>query len=258
MSKKNQYQEIELDRPDLNKCPDCGCFFASDTCPLCRQVCPEHMRAGNRAPVKPQKVKKSRDNGRVKFIRWYHEWWFIVILFLIMPLAGLVVLFTSPHKFRSKILFVVGYLTIPTILSFVLMLGGSAILSWLTPDPVDTSLTKEAYVEKCVEVDPELYYRSPEAYEKAYVKMTLTVVKSTYHATGTSGDTYYLCRAQGHDNFYLIVRDCLIDGEQNLLPGDSVTIYGQYGSSATVADEDGLHYTAPCINTAYVVINAVE
>ena len=27
--------EDELDRPDLNKCPDCGCYFASDECPLC-------------------------------------------------------------------------------------------------------------------------------------------------------------------------------------------------------------------------------
>ena len=25
----------ELDRPDLNKCPDCNCFFAGDNCPLC-------------------------------------------------------------------------------------------------------------------------------------------------------------------------------------------------------------------------------
>ena len=24
----------ELDRPDLNKCPDCNCFFDGDFCPL--------------------------------------------------------------------------------------------------------------------------------------------------------------------------------------------------------------------------------
>ena len=50
--------DVELDRPDLNKCPDCNCFFAGDNCPICGKVCPEHMRAGNRAPVKPQKKKK--------------------------------------------------------------------------------------------------------------------------------------------------------------------------------------------------------
>ena len=25
----------ELDRPDLNKCPDCKCFFGGDNCPIC-------------------------------------------------------------------------------------------------------------------------------------------------------------------------------------------------------------------------------
>ena len=42
----------ELDRPDLNKCPDCGCFFGQDYCPICGKLCPEEMRAGNRAAVK--------------------------------------------------------------------------------------------------------------------------------------------------------------------------------------------------------------
>ena len=47
--------DTELDRPDLNKCPDCKCYFAGDTCPLCGKVCPEEMRAGNRKPVKVKK-----------------------------------------------------------------------------------------------------------------------------------------------------------------------------------------------------------
>ena len=41
----------ELDRPDLNKCPDCGCFFSSDNCPLCGKPCPEEMRAGNKVRI---------------------------------------------------------------------------------------------------------------------------------------------------------------------------------------------------------------
>ena len=49
----------ELDRPDLNKCPDCDCFFASDACPLCKKICPEEMRAGNRKPVKHKKRKNT-------------------------------------------------------------------------------------------------------------------------------------------------------------------------------------------------------
>ena len=55
----------ELDRPELNKCPDCECYFATDECPLCGKICPEEMRAGNRAPVK----HKKRKNSSPKFSR---------------------------------------------------------------------------------------------------------------------------------------------------------------------------------------------
>lgn len=256
MSKQFGYDDVELDRPDLNKCPDCECYFSTYTCPLCKKVCPEEMRSGNRLPPpKPKKRRKSADSGRVRFINWYHEWWFIVILFLIMPLAGLVVLFTSPHKFRHKIMFVVGYLTIPLILSIVLSLCGSALLAWLTPDPVDTSLTREEYVEKCAEVDPEEYYRNPESFENAYVKISLTVVSKSYKDTDTSGTAYYLCHANGRTDFYIIIRDCFLDGEQNLLVGDEVTFYGQYGASQTVIDQNSQYYTAPCIKAAYADLN---
>ena len=52
----------ELDRPDLNKCPDCGCFFESLTCPICKKVCPEEMRAGNRPTVKKTRKKQKGYN----------------------------------------------------------------------------------------------------------------------------------------------------------------------------------------------------
>jgi len=45
-----------LDRPDLNRCPDCGCYFESEECPLCGKICPEDMRAGNRKEVKQKKI----------------------------------------------------------------------------------------------------------------------------------------------------------------------------------------------------------
>ena len=91
----------ELDRPDLNKCPDCGCFFAQDSCPLCGKVCPEEMRAGNRKP--PKKVKQASVSDRVTFVQWYHSWWFIVIMMFIFPIAGIALLVTSPHKKWQKI-----------------------------------------------------------------------------------------------------------------------------------------------------------
>ena len=83
------YDSDELDRPELNKCPDCECFFASDECPLCGKICPEEMRAGNRAKVKPPKKRKN-SSGRVQFIPWYHSWWFILLMMYFMPIAGII------------------------------------------------------------------------------------------------------------------------------------------------------------------------
>lgn len=251
MSKQFGYDDTELDRPDLNKCPDCGCFFASDYCPLCKKECPEEMRAGNRKAVKPKRVKKSRDSGRVQFISWYHEWWFIVILFLIMPLAGLVVLFTSPHKFRHKILFVVGYLCIPTLISMCIF-GGSLLLGGIFNQPlVNDDLSAEEYRQACAEVEPEEYYRSPASYEKAYLKITLTVVSKASVSQEGADNTFYLCQAPGREDFYIIVYNCLIEGDQNFLPGDTVTFYAQYGGTRTVYDEQGQFFSAPSINAAY-------
>ena len=92
----------ELDRPDLNKCPDCDCFFASDTCPLCKKVCPEEMRAGNRKPVKHKKQRRSSGSGRIYFIQWYHRWWFIILMIWAIPIAGIVLLVSSPHEKWKK------------------------------------------------------------------------------------------------------------------------------------------------------------
>ena len=122
----------ELDRPDLNKCPDCECFFAGETCPLCGKVCPEEMRAGNRKPPKKQRRLRSGSNGRVTFVEWYHSWWFIVLMMIFIPIAGIVLLITSPHRTRSKIIFVVIfvvlYFVVPFIFNLVMQLITLALL----------------------------------------------------------------------------------------------------------------------------------
>lgn len=50
----------DYDRPDLNKCPDCDVYFSSDICPVCKKVCPEEMRAGNRETKTIRKNKSSK------------------------------------------------------------------------------------------------------------------------------------------------------------------------------------------------------
>ena len=107
----------ELDRPDLNKCPDCDCYFSSDACPLCKKICPEEMRAGNRKPVK-QKKRRSQGNGRVTFLEWYQRWWFIILMLWLFPILGIILLATSPHEKRKK--WIVGGIFIAwTLISYV-------------------------------------------------------------------------------------------------------------------------------------------
>ena len=119
----------QLDRPDLNKCPDCGCFFETNECPLCGKVCPEEFRAGNRKAVKPPKRKKG-GSERVVFMDWYYSWWFIILMMIFAPIVGIILFASSPRKTWVKITFavlaIVFYL-MPYILFFI-----TWILSFIT------------------------------------------------------------------------------------------------------------------------------
>lgn len=97
----------ELDRPDLNKCPDCECFFAEETCPLCGKVCPEEMRAENRKPAKKEKRRRGCSNGRVTFVEWYHSWWCIILATVFMAPLGIILMLTSPHRTLWKVIFTI-------------------------------------------------------------------------------------------------------------------------------------------------------
>ena len=41
----------------------------------------------------------------------------------------------------------------------------------------------------------------------------------------------------------------------NLLPGDTVTFYGEGAGTVTVTDTQYVTHTAPCINAAFAVLN---
>ena len=137
----------ELDRPALNKCPDCLCFFAGDNCPLCGKVCPEEMRAGNRKPPKKEK-KRRQSSGRVTFVEWYHSWWFIILTMIFIPIVGIILLATSPHKKSSKITFII----IACVYLLITTIGIGTIIGWVLnifDPPVNTKLSRGEYVAKC-------------------------------------------------------------------------------------------------------------
>lgn len=243
----------ELDRPDLNKCPDCGCFFPQDDCPLCGKPCPEEMRAGNREP--PKKSKKRRSGSdRVVFVEWYHSWWFIILMMFFFPIVGIILLVTSPHKKSLKIAFAVAAILYTIVSTFGI---GNIIgqVTQLWEKPVDTSLNREEYIAACGTVTPEGFYRGAEGYTDDYVTTTLTVERKIVDSFDSGKyATYYLCRQAG-ENFAILIRDCQRENAQNFLPGDKITVYGEAAENATIYDETYTAYTAPCINVAYATLN---
>jgi hypothetical protein len=112
----------ELDRPDLNKCPDCECFFAGEACPLCGKICPEEMRAGNRKPPKKAKRRRGGNPGRVTFVEWYHSWWCIILASIFMAPVGIILMITSPRRTLWKVLFIVAVVLVEFVLPYIFSL----------------------------------------------------------------------------------------------------------------------------------------
>lgn len=242
----------ENDRPDLNKCPDCGCFFGGDNCPLCGMECPPEMRAGNRKPVKQKKAKGG--SGRVTFIDWYHRWWFIILMLFFMPVIGLILLATSPHKKPVKITVAV----IAVVYAFSSYFGlGSIIYNKLNNafnSPVDTSLTREEYIEKCTPISAQDYYRATAEYEEEFVAVELTVkekfIDEAAYYTESDYTDCYVCDCAGSE-YEIIIRDCLQDENVNFIPGDEITVYGEGAGNVTLYDMEYNVHSAPCISVAY-------
>ena len=241
------------DRPDLNKCPDCGCFFAQDYCPLCGQLCPEEMRAGNRKPVKPERRKKSHSSGRVTFIEWYHSWWFIILMMFMMPIVGIILLLTSPHKTSIKVTCIVVAIII-TILPFILLGLGEFFMTAFGDPPVDTSKSREEYIAACESVDAEEFYRMADSYTGKFVSMTL-IIKDKF----TDGDAYdddkyskhYVCTDTEGKELNFIIRDCIQDGSQNFMIGDVIKVYGEGAGNYSVYDDEYVLRNEPAVFVAY-------
>jgi hypothetical protein len=242
----------ELDRPDLNKCPDCDCFFASDTCPLCKKVCPEEMRAGNRKPVKHKKQRRNTGSGRVTFISWYHRWWFILLMLWFLPIVGLVLLISSPHEKWKKWL-VASIAIIYALLSFV---GVGTLINGFTTlfdPPVNTSLSYEEYVERCEEITAEQYYRSFAEYEDKFVKVELKIVEKTQFSGSTpyAENIHYICTPIDSSDYFIILQDCLVGSSQVFIAGDIITVYGEGDEFTYTFDQDSKRIEGPCLNMAY-------
>lgn len=238
--------EDEFDRPDLNKCPDCKTYFAGENCPLCGKPCPEEYRAGNRKAVKVKKRKNT--SGRVTFINWYHRWWFIAIMMVVMPLVGIILLATAPHRTWKKITFALVCLLI-WALPFV-----SALLIGLNREPVVNAhgLTFEEYKSECKEFSPREYFRTAGDYEGQYVKLTLTVESDITDEYSSPYGHYYICSGPDGGDYRIFVRDCQIEDMRiNLMKGDTFVVYGEAAAIETVGQ-----YTYPALYMAFAELLA--
>lgn len=65
---------------------------------------------------------------------------------------------------------------------------------------------------------------------------------------------YYICSNEAQ-TFTVLVCDCIREDRMNLLPGDTVTFYGEGAGNVTVMDTQYNTHSAPGINAAFVVLN---
>ncbi len=240
------YDADELDRPDLNKCPDCGCFFATDACTLCGKICPPEMRAGNRAKVK--KPKRSHSSGRVQFIPWYHTWLAMIVISFIMPLAGLVLFVTSPYSRKVKIAVAAACVAVT-----VLYMGaGSLIWNSLFEGPlVNDKLSRAEYTATCTEMTAEDFYRHAMD-EGAYVTMDLTVAEQLpSHWFGEADDVLFYRCTSADGKTAVILRDCILQDRVVLKSGDMIRVFGESAGLVEYYPTYERTETLPCLNTAY-------
>lgn len=210
------------DNPELNKCPDCDCYFEGMYCPLCGKECPDEYKAGNRKPEKRRKTRTSGGSSRVIFVPWYHSWWFITLMFFLEPIIGAILLFTSPHSKKSKIIATAVVVLYAAFIRYGYLFNiGGLIKDYKLMHP---GISTDEIVSSAEQISAADYSRYVDVLEGKPVKTELTVVSNLSEYFNDSKRSHYLCASP--DGLYIIVRDCRRDKNMRILANDKVTVYG--------------------------------
>ena len=171
-----------------------------------------------------------------------------------MPVAGIILFFTSPYSKKIKIIgavigaiYVMGYV-------FLFYLGGFNMIFKLMMGEyglVNDDISREAYVETCVDMSVEEFYRVSDD-DGAYVTMELKVLER--HVDLASYDeeqnVYYLCTDETGE-ILILVRDCSLDNAGNYLKGDTIRVWGESAGDKRIYPEGSTMKSHPCLNMAY-------
>lgn len=241
--------EDDHDIPELNKCPSCGAFFEGDICPICKTVCPEEMKAGNRAKVKKKRKKQKSVGYKIPPV-WYLQTWFILLMLFVSRFIGIILVWMSDWKKWVKITVTVLALCGSYFVGVVLypLLG---LINQPKPvEYVNYDISESEYREQCDALDYEDMMRDPNAYADRYMTLTLTVQSVKYlNGFGVSFTGDALLATDSAGNAY-VVYDCRKDG-MSILTGDTVTVFGQFGYVG-VMDAFEPYVKYPIVYGAYV------
>ena len=152
-----------------------------------------------------------------------------MLFFIFMPIVGIILLITSPHKTKHKLIFVACVVIAIVVLSLI----GSLILMSIMKASIGdifngfagnssySHLSREEYIEICESVSLVTICKYPDDYVGDAVRLELKVCEMA----SDDGQVYYACSDE-EGEYALLVRDCVANGS-DISEDEIIIVYGE-------------------------------